>query len=379
MHKVLHILLTDVTHDSRMNKESKTLHEKMGLELTVFGLHDNNLPLEEKQAHKTIKRFPLMSRSWPKVMPAQLIKFVECGMRMLREAQKLKPDVVHAHSLEALPISANIASRLQIPLVYDAHEFETKVEASLLSQKLREITEKKYIRHADAVLCVSESIAAEYAGMYRIEMPRVILNCPPHQTVTKQDLFRRHFGISPERRIYLYQGLLASGRGLPQMLEAFSALENAPVDLVIMGYGPGADVVADFAKHCMQIHYKEAVSPDELLDWTASADIGFSMNDNTCLNNYYCLPNKVFEYLMAGLPLICSQLFELEQLVTAEGIGWIVKDNTAEGIQQVVLDSLEYDLTPILSNVKKAASIYNWEAQEKKLIDIYANLPVLSR
>lgn len=379
MRKALHITLTNLLFESRVFKECQSLHSALDLDLTVFGMHDPGLPLKETKDFLEIVRFPLPTRSWPKRVPFQLIKFLECREKMIQAARKLRPDLVHVHSLEALPVGAGIARAMRIPLIYDAHELETEVEGvrhNVLFKRLRKYAENRYIRKADAVITVNESIAGVYTELYGINRPYVILNCPHVREPIKKDYFREYFSIPKNHYIFLYQGLLTTGRGLNQLLEAFTMLQNSPVHLVIMGYGPMEPLILNYTGKHQRIHYKEAVPPEELLAWTASADVGLCTIEDTSLSYYYCLPNKIFEYLMGGLPVLCSSLPELRSLVLNHRVGWVLEENTAEEIKKSVEAIINENLNLLKDNSRKAASIYNWETQEKKLIDIYANLLV---
>ncbi|GAG81946.1 unnamed protein product, partial [marine sediment metagenome] len=161
------------------------------------------------------------------------------------------------------------------------------------------MVEKTLIRFVDATITVSNSIAEAYAKRYRISKPALVLNCPPHTIVKKNNKFREKFGIPESKMIFLYQGGLSHGRGIEMLLEAFQRIDQNRVVLILMGYGPLEEKIKKISNQSSNIFLHPAVSPEELWEYTGSADIGVVAMKNTCLNHYYCLPNKFFEYAMA--------------------------------------------------------------------------------
>jgi len=111
-----------------------------------------------------------------------------------------------------------------------------------------------------------------------------------------------------------------------------------------------------------------------LLSYTSSADYGILFYEDTCLNHRYCSPNKIFEYLMAGLPVLTSNLYEIRRLVESEGVGIVAQENTVESFREAVIASLKQDYSAIQSNVFNARKIYCWEEQEKVLKAVYENI-----
>jgi len=168
--------------------------------------------------------------------------------------------------------------------------------------------------------------------------------------------------------------VLSSGRGLLQLLEAFKELNDKAKHLVVMGDGELETTVIKYAQENTNIHYKTAVKPDGLLNWTSSADIGFSTIENTGLSDYYCLPNKLFEYLMAGLPVIVSNLYELKRIVHNYNLGWVLEENTAEHIKTLIESIKKDDVTLYQASISNAIEEFNWEKQEERLLKLYKEL-----
>src|SRR5204862_484616 len=183
------------------------------------------------------------------------------------------------------------------------HELETETANNcglrrLLSRRL----ERSLIRSCDSVVCVSDSIADWYAREYAISRPAVVRNIPDtrfHQAGEAQNL-RRRLHIPDGTLLFIYQGGLFRGRRVEQLIRVF---ESARQDrhLVFMGYGDLEELVKAAAARCGNIHFHPPVPPQEVLKHTAGADVGLIGVENVCLSYYYSLPNKLFEYLAAGI------------------------------------------------------------------------------
>jgi glycosyltransferase involved in cell wall biosynthesis len=229
------------------------------------------------------------------------------------------------------------------------------------------------IKKADAVISVSDSIADEYAKNYGIRKPSLVLNTPYLTRIEKKDYFRKRFALSSDTRIFLYQGGLSRGRGIEILIDAFSAVEPNSV-IVFMGYGPLEQMVRAKAEEHSRIFFHEAVSPAVLLDYTCSADYGILFYENTCLNHYYCSPNKMFEYIMAELPVIVSNLYEMKRIVQSCGIGVVAKENTSTSLGEAVNLIATLDCETMKRNIVDLKLKYNWEEQEKELLRVYNDL-----
>jgi glycosyltransferase involved in cell wall biosynthesis len=230
--------------------------------------------------------------------------------------------------------------------------------------------EKKLIGYADSVITVSHSIASEYSALYGIPKPHVMLNCPTYVEQKKTNLFREKLGIRDDQTIFLYQGGLVEGRGIDLMLEAFSDLESDHNVLVCMGYGSLEGVVR--AKSICQptVFFHPAVDPDVLLSYTSSADYGIAFIEDCSLSDRYCLPNKLFEYLMAGLPVLTSNLPEMRRLVESEGVGVVAECNSVTGFKRALIKCQAQNYFELQLQVFAARSKYCWELQEKVLREI---------
>ncbi len=255
---------------------------------------------------------------------------------MRRAARETSARVYHASDLFVLPALADAARQQGARLAYDArelypHVFGTvgKPWASFFWRRL----EGRYARRADAVFTVNVSIADWMARAYGIAPPTVLFNVPDALEVAPSDTLRRLTGLAPHVPLVLYQGALFPHRGLPVLVEAMGQIPHAA--LVLMGEGPLRPALEkQIAARGMaaRAFVLDAVPPDVLLGVTAGADVGVLPLDDVCLSYHYALPNKLFEYLRAGLPVAATDLPEIRRVVAGAGVGLLSPPGDAHAL-----------------------------------------------
>ena len=368
------IVTNNFKNDSRVLKESISL-KSQNYNVQVVALHEKNLAQHETIHGIPVYRLKLKSKNWPKKKIIHIIKYIEFIYRAVKYCKTF--DIIHCNDLDTLPIGVIIKKFInkKVKLVYDAHEYESNSihNQSKLSIKLHYWFEKSLIKTPDAVITVSHSIADEYVKLYNIKKPVLIFNAPHYKTIVKKNIFREKFGISSQQIIFLYQGGLYPGRGIENLLTLFKQLTSDKV-IFFMGYGPLIDLVKSAQSNYQNIYYHPTVSPIDLMNYTSSADYGLLLYENSCKNHYYCMPNKLFEYCMAEIPLLVSNLHDLSAFVREHEIGVISKDATLDNLQKAMKNLLVLDKQILLENIKQTKKLYNWETQERKLLPIYQNL-----
>ena len=374
MKQVTSIVLNNFKNDSRVLKENISL-QNAGYDVQVVALHEEPLKEFDEVQGIPVHRIKLKSRGWSKNKAVQLLKYFEFVYKVV--GQYNDSDILHCNDLNALPIGVIIKKffNKDAKVVYDAHEYETETNGLNGMQKmLTKKLEKYLIRYADKIITVSDAIANEYVKLYDIEKPALVLNTPPYKQIQKKNIFRETFDIKNKQTIFLYQGGLSRGRGIEILLDTFKQINDDKSVIVFMGYGVLEDIAENAAKEYKNIYFHKAVAPDVLLDYTCSADFGISTIEDSCLSYRYCLPNKMFEYSMAEVPAIVSNLPEMKRVVEENGIGVVVKENTSSGLKEAIEKASLLDQEELHVNIKKVKEIYNWEEQEKVLLEVYREL-----
>ncbi len=360
--------------------DEKTSSSKLNIIKKFIGL----LRKFRRYLIRLIKKFIGLLRKYKRKIVALKTKFLNKYFKLHRLkfnllfAKRCKDsDIIHCNDLLTLPMGVIVKKfyNKDVKIVYDAHEYETELNGlEGGKKKFRKLLEKSLIKYADKVITVSDSIAQEYVRLYGIEKPVLVLNTPPYKTIVKKDIFRETFNISKDKTIFLYQGGLVNGRGIEDILESFRELKNSKSVIVFMGYGVFEEEIQKHAAEYDNIFFHPAVSPDVLLNYTSSADFGISMIEDICLSYRYCLPNKMFEYMMAEVPVIVSNLPEMKKVVETHKVGVVAKNNGREGLEAAIVEATKLDKKELNINIKKAKKIFNWEEQEKILLKTYSEL-----
>jgi len=287
-------------------------------------------------------------------------------------------DLVQVHDLPALEAGAELAAGWSVPLVYDAHELYPEQKSfSGAQRRICARAEALQIKKADLVFAVNESIGEEMVRRYGIAKPMTLLNAmdPPPQfdADARYDLLRAKLGLSPRRRILLFQGGFAPHRNLEALIEAMVYVRDFDIDLVMMGFGTFGDTLKRKAEKLQllgrRVHFLQAVPQSELLQHSASADVGVIPYPHVDLNSYYCTPNKLFEFIQAGLPILANDSPELNKFVRDNGFGHSARMRTAKEIAAGI-DSIfaSEALSTWSSEIKRARKGLAWCVQG----DMYA-------
>ena len=370
MKRVTSIVLNNFTNDSRVLKEAISL-QNAGYDVKVVALHQSELEEFDKIQGIPVHRVKLKTINWSKNIFASFIKYLEWSYYIVREYKQ--SDILHCNDLNSLHIGviSKIFNR-QLKVVYDAHEYETEIDGLRgIKKRLSKMSERFLIKYVDRVITVSNAIADEYVRLYSIEKPSLVLNTPPYKVIEKKNIFRETLGIEKEKSIFLYQGGLSSGRGIEILLETFKQIDNDEAVIVFMGYGKLEDTIKEASREHRNIYFHPAVAPDILLDYTSSADFGISTIEDSCLSYRYCLPNKMFEYLMAEIPIIVSNLPEMKRVVNRYSVGVVAKENRPQGLQEAIKEALQLDKKSLQKNIQQIKKVYNWEEQESVLLNVY--------
>lgn len=373
----LHISLTPFKNESRVIKQTNSLIKYRVFEkIYILALHEEGLAIKENlNPQIEVNRVVLRTRAWSKNLLSQLIKYVELSIIILKFAVQVRPKVVNIHGLPLLPLGSFIKLLTGARLIYDTHELETETEGlTSFRQKLAKVLESVFIRFTNAIVVVGNEIRNWYIKAYKCKNIITVLNCPNYIQPEQSNLIRSEFGIEQDRKIILYLGGISEGRGIRYLLEAFSALAIQRYALVFIGYGDLEELVIEYSIKNKHIYLRSAVRPPEVIKYAASADIGVSIIEDNCLSYTFCLPNKLFEYTMAGIPTIISDLPEMKRVIDAYQIGIAIPADSISEFEIALQYISEIPVDEMAQNLNKAAQELNWENQEKLYIDLVKDL-----
>ena len=372
--KILHISHTDIRYDSRIQKEILSLAENKNLEIFTIGV--SNINEFEKNFIGRITNFSikLFTRNFfPIKSFCYALNLIELFLKILKLGLSIKPKIIHCHDTLVLLPSVLLKVLLNSKLIYDAHELESnKNMQSFLLSKSTLFIEKICWNYIDVLISVSNSIIDWYLVEFGYKKNLLILNSP---TLKRNNLrirgnndLRKIFDINSKSLIFIYVGEFCKGRGIDYILKVFSD-KNINSHVVFLGDGFLKNKILNFAQKYENIHLHPLVSHDEVVSLIKSSDIGICFIENASLSDYYCLPNKLFEYAFAGLEILGSELPEITSFIKKNKVGKTCKLNLKD-LKRKVKKYENVKPKKIEINLDQ----FSWNAQSEKLQNLYKEI-----
>lgn len=336
--------------------------------------HMNSPPNQIQQTNDVTEHFSTKQKLKKKIR--SLFRFVPrfiINVRFFKEAFLQNAGIYHSHDLNTL-IPVYLASRLRgAKLIYDAHEVSTD-RAGWKNKRFWEFIERILIKKADKVITTNLTRAEYFKEHYNIKIPYIIKNVPPYEKVLASNTIREILCIPQEEPIILYQGGLQRDRGLENMIRVVPNVIKGK--FVFLGNGKlKYDLLrlVDEVGVKDRVYFIEAVPNEKLLEYTSSATIGLQLLINTCFNHYSACSNKLNEYMMAGLPVVASDLPEIRRTVEEFETGILVNPEDLNEISKAINELLSNKELYLYykKNTEFAAKENNWENERAKLLEIY--------
>lgn len=370
----IHLTLTPFSNETRIIKESKSLvSSNIISEIIILALHEGELPYHEKIENKiSVKRIALISRNIGRSFISQIIKYFELLFRIFLFTIKSKPKVLTIHSLALLPLAIFVKIFLRVSVVYDCHELET--ETFLLSgfrKVLAKKVEKNLIKYVDLVVVVSENIELWYKKEYGIKNIITVKNSPYRKTIKKTNKLRTVFNLSDDIKILIYVGGIIRGRGVEELLECFKDLQENNLVIIFIGYGELVNDVQEYQNKYSNIFYHPAVESLKVTEYASSADFGIAYIKNGCLNDQFCLPNKLFECLFSGIPMLVSDVPDMAKLINEYSVGFVLKSLTAENLLNGINIIEKIPKTELQKELFRLIDENCWEVQGQVFVNGY--------
>ena len=286
----------------------------------------------------------------------------------------------HGHDLTGLLAASQARDRRPGGrVVYDSHELFLEAGAvARLPGPARTIVarlERRHARAADAVITVNQGIADELARRYEIPVPGVVMNCPVVEATAPEHAtspLRKTLDLG-DRPVMLHHGGLSGGRGIEQTIDA---LDHLPPDvaLVVLGNGELVPQIQSLAakRFSGRLHHHPAVPMEELPSWVAGADVGVIAFQPVERNNLLATPNKLFECMSVGVPVVVSDFPEMRRIVDEAGVGAVCDPSSPESIADAVRTVLAGERSAWRDACRAAAlDRYSWQRQSEVLLGVY--------
>jgi glycosyltransferase involved in cell wall biosynthesis len=373
--RILFISSSDISVDSRILKQMKAA-ESIGFKYLAIGIKefgriestvsDNIISIDpyfritKKQTHNRLKTI-LVS------IIRTLFMSTEVLLKITIKSLIFKPKIIHCSDYPFLPIAVMLKFLTGAKVIYDIHELESETTGiSKFNRVFVLMIEKLSWRFIDTVFYVSESIRKWYTENIGEINYEIILNAPELKVSEKKtDYIREYFKLDKDSIIFIYLGLLSRDRGIEMALEVFKL--NPKYVIVFMGHGEKEEEIRKYSSKYANIFLHPAVSSDLVVPITSSANFGYCVLENTSLSVYFSLPNKLFEYVFSGLPVLASNFPDISDKVNNYNLGLVVdfnKDAIISGIEELI----NRDRKKISQN--NNLDVLTWDYQKNKITKI---------
>lgn len=362
-------VINDLVSDQRVRKSCEALVEK-GYEVLLIGRRLPSSPKLPAYKYKCI-RMRLLFTNGP-------LFYLFFNVRLFLRLLFKSSDLYFANDLDTLLPNYLVAKLKNKPLIYDSHEIFCEVpelQNAPLKKKIWQKLEKTIVPKLSYCITVNNSIANYFQKLYGTTFVSV-RNIPPAPSISAFKT-RAELGLPNDKKIILMQGAgINIDRGAEELVEAMLYVDNAL--LLIIGSG---DVWHILEKKAAQLSEKikmiKRLPKDQLLHYTYNADIGISIDKNSNLNYRYSLPNKLFDYLQMGLPVLASNLPEIAAIISHYNAGEFITGynpkELAENIQKMINSP---SLPAYRKNALAAAAELNWDKEKQVLLNLITSASV---
>lgn len=381
LRKVGMFVLNNMLHDARVTREATSLARE-GYQVTVYALLEPGTRAEEIKNGFRIRRLPIRTRPLPKSSAFWAVKYLEFVLRTVYNARRDGNEVYHGHDMTGL-VPAWLASRYpRRHLIYDAHELFSE-QASVPQRRLWQRLEHRLIPQADLVIAPEENRSRILYEEYGATAPPLtLLNCPFFYNANDHKTSKPALSNTGRwRYTAIYQGGIDDERCVEELVISVAYF---PDDTGLLLVGPIAeDYKLRLVEHIdrLDLHSRVEILPpvpfEQLVPLTLSADVGVMLYRNNSRNNFFCAPNKLFEYMMAGLPVIGPDYPGVRGIVADGGIGILVDPTDPRSIGAAVGTLLKNETLYAKCRqhaLHLARSRYNWGIEENKLLHGYSRL-----
>lgn len=359
-------VINDLLTDQRVHKTCMTL-QKAGYEVLLVGRLRRQSPPMDVRPY-AVQRMRLCFENGP-------FFYAEYNTRLFFFLLFHRAALLFSNDLDTLLPNFIVSRIKKVRIVYDSHEYFTETPELIGRPKVQKVwkgIEGFVLPKLKEMITVSDSIAALFEAEYHLKC-HVVRNVPFRKVLpAKGD--RKALGLPEDKHLLVLQGSgINIQRGAEELLQAMQYLEDC--FLLVIG---GGDVLLLLRRMAQDLQLKERVAflPRmpyvRMMAYTQLAEFGFCLDKDTNLNYRYSLPNKLFDFIQAGVPVIASRLTEIERVIQRYDIGLFIDRHDPEHIARTICEGLSdaERRTRWNSNLSLAAQELCWEKEERRLLDL---------
>lgn len=367
MKRAIVSVISDLSTDRRVHRTCTTLN-RLGFDVLLIGRRRRNSLALDPRDYKTKRMFLLFEKGF--------LFYAEFNFRLFFSLLFKRCDLLVSNDLDTLLPNYLIKKLRGKELVYDSHEYFTGVpelEGRTFVRNTWKRIERWIFPKIKDIITVNESIAKLYKNEYGKELT-VVRNIPAKQTLQFPKT-RKELEIEENKAMILLQGSgINIDRGAEEAVLAMEYIKDAI--LYIIGDGDVIDILKSMVKE-KQLEQKVVFIPkqpmEKLMQYTVHADIGLTLDKDTNINYRYSLPNKLFDYIQAGVPVLASPLIEVEKIMKQYCVGELIEkhdpQHIADRLNQMLSDKVK--LANLKENCNIASKKLNWDTEEIKLINVF--------
>ena len=366
MKRAIVSVINDLVTDQRVNKSCLAL-QKSGYDVLLVGRVQHKSPPMDPRPYAS-HRMKLLFEKGP-------CFYAEYNIRLFFFLLFHRADLLFSNDLDTALPNFFISKLKRVRMIYDSHEYFTETPELVTRPRVQKVwkrIEGFVVPRLDEMITVCDSIAELFEKQYNIRC-HVVRNIPAKAMLpAKGD--KTELGLPADKHLLTLQGSgINIQRGAEELVEAMQYLDDC--FLMIIG---GGDVLPILKQMSQDLHLEDRMlflprmPYQKMMAYTQLAELGFILDKDTNLNYRFCLPNKLFDFIQAGVPIVASPLVEIGKIVTQYDIGIFIPDHAPTSIAHTIHDALS-DSQRILhwkEGLCKAADDLCWELEEKRLIRV---------
>ena len=379
--KVVMTVSNEFTTDYRVYREASAL-TKAGYAVTIFCVYKPGLARAEEKDGIHVRRILDAHIRLPVSLQGRRVRRV-----WWKNLLKANADIYHAHDRDALDLTARAARKLGRPFIYDSHEFwpdknsyenNTRSPRDRLSEMWWNAKEARYIRWADGFIVTSPGHGDGLVERYHVKPPVVARNIPEYQRGKDRTYLRRCLGLSATYKLLVYVGNIQRNRGLEEVIASLVHMPSH-VHFVIIGYGHYQKELERRLPSNLRgrVQFFGAIPFTEIIPTIYSGDIGVSPFQANCYSHRHVLPNKIFEYMMAELPIAASNFPDMKKIIDEVGYGKTFDPASPADIAKTINAMLrdESGLENMRARAREASERqFRFDKEKEKLLELYRRL-----
>jgi glycosyltransferase involved in cell wall biosynthesis len=363
--KVVITFLGNIDYDTRCNNLFNTLTEE-GYDVDFIGFDWLTENFSTSKGKKTVYKLSKKSSS--------IFFYFKFYSLLKLHLLSRKYDIIFAEDVYCLPVCVILGKIKGAKVIYDCRElfgFLAGLKERKFIQKFWQVVEKIFIKKSNLVLTTGEMDSEFIRKNYHVKNELVVRNLPVYKKSDSQFDYYSNLRLEKSKKVLLYQGVVLHGRGLKMIFDFLQTTDDFV--LVVIGGGEKLTYYKNLSQQLNisnKVFFIGKIPQDKLINYTAGAFVGLTLIENISLSYYYALPNKLFEYVMAEIPVIATDLPQMKKIIDEYKVGFTIEENNIGQLRETLykLKDDEKLYNQLKANCRNASEHLNWRKEIFPLI-----------